>query len=118
MVGLMWLLLQSPAPIRIVAEPDFLISRDGDVPHIEAMVAAHPKRPDVLVVGAIVGGRPGGGFHCKSYASADGGRSWIDGTFPDQVRYGGRTGAVPIRLKITPGRRVPGLTLRVTGVVR
>jgi hypothetical protein len=76
-------------PIRIVAEPDFLVSRDGDVPHVETMVAANPKNPRNLIGGSIVGGRPAGGYHCKTYASHDGGLSWIDRSFPELVRHGG-----------------------------
>jgi hypothetical protein len=76
-------------PIRIVAEPDFLVSRDGEVPHVETMVAANPKDPRNLIGAAIIGGRPAGGYHVKTYASHDGGLSWIDHSFPELVRNGG-----------------------------
>src|SRR5438876_6957329 len=78
-----------PPPVRIVVEPDFLVSRDGDVPHVEAMVAADPRNPRNLVAASIVGGRPAGGYHVKTYASRDGGLSWIDRSFPELVQNGG-----------------------------
>jgi hypothetical protein len=78
-----------PPRVRIVVEPDFLVSRDGEVPHVETMVAANPKNPRNLIGASIVGGRSAGGYHVKTYASHDGGLSWIDRSFPELVRYGG-----------------------------
>ena len=74
---------------RIVVGPDFLVSRDGDVAHVETSVAANPRNPANIVGGSIVGGRPGGGFQCKTYASHDGGQTWLDRSFPELVRFGG-----------------------------
>jgi hypothetical protein len=74
---------------RIVIEPEFLVSRDGDLPHMETMVAANPRNPRNLIGGSIAGGRPGGGFTCKAYTSHDGGRSWQDHSFAELIKFGG-----------------------------
>jgi hypothetical protein len=80
---------QRPDSVRVVVAPDFLVSRDGDVPHVETMIAANPRNPRQLVGASIVGGRPGGGYHCKTYASTDGGTTWVDRSFPELVRWSG-----------------------------
>jgi hypothetical protein len=74
---------------RIVVSPDMLVSRDGDIPHVELMVAANPTNPNNLVGAAITNTRPDGGWACKAYASLDGGNRWIASSFPDQVEWGG-----------------------------
>lgn len=73
---------------RVIVGPNILVSRDGDVAHVELMVATSPKDPKRLVGGAIIG-RPGGGWACKTYASTDGGYTWFDAIFPEQVEFGG-----------------------------
>ena len=78
-----------PKPTRIVVGPEFLVSRDGDAAHVETMISANPRDPRNLLGGSIVGGRPSGGFHCKTYASHDGGQTWIDRSFPELIRWGG-----------------------------
>ena len=40
--------------------PDYLVSRDGDRPHVEIMAAANPRDPRNLLAGAITFTRPDG----------------------------------------------------------
>ena len=77
-----------PAP-RIVVEPDFLASRDGNSPHVEVHVAANPRRAVNLVGAAITHTRPDGSPATKVYATVDGGRTWTDTAFPEQIANGG-----------------------------
>ena len=77
-----------PAP-RIVVGPDYLVSRDGDRPHVEIMAAANPKNPRNLLAGAITFARPAGGAATKAYVSHDGGVVWDDITFAEQMEMGG-----------------------------
>ena len=74
---------------RIVVDPDYLVSRDGDRPHVEIMAAANPRNPRNLLAGAITFTRPGGGAATKAYVSFDGGVQWDDITFPEQKETGG-----------------------------
>lgn len=74
---------------RILVGPNILVSRDGDVAHVELMLATNPRNPKQLLGGAITATRPAGGWACKSYTSADGGYGWFDSTFPEQVEVGG-----------------------------
>src|ERR1700694_1125581 len=66
---------------RIVAQPDYLVSRDGDAPHIEVMAAANPRRQGNLMAGAITYKRPEGGTTTKAYVTQDGGKTWSDVAF-------------------------------------
>lgn len=74
---------------RIVVGPNNLVSRDGDFPHVELILAANPKDPKNLVGGAITYTRPGGGTACRAYATTDGGVTWSPSEFPEQVKSGG-----------------------------
>ena len=74
---------------RIVVHPDYLVSRDGDRPHVETMAAAHPRDPKKLLAGAITFTRPDGGVASKVYASQDRGITWQDVAFPLQKTMGG-----------------------------
>ena len=74
---------------RIVVGPDYLVSRDGDRPHVEIMAAANPRNPRNLLAGAITFTRPDGGAATKAYVSFDGGVQWDDITFPEQKETGG-----------------------------
>jgi hypothetical protein len=74
---------------RIMVGPEVLVSRDGDAPHMETHLAINPKNWKNLVGGAITMTRPDGGFATKTYASVDGGHTWQDASFPEQVRFGG-----------------------------
>lgn len=74
---------------RIVVGPDYLVSRDGDRPHVEIMAAASPRNPRNLLAGAITFTRPDGGAATKAYVSLDGGGQWEDIVFPEQKEMGG-----------------------------
>ncbi len=83
---------QSPAPPakpKVVVGPNILVSRDGDVPHVELVLAASPKTAKNLLGGAITATRPNGGWACKAYSSTDGGATWKASEFPEQVKWGG-----------------------------
>jgi hypothetical protein len=74
---------------RIIVEPDFIASRDGNAPHVEVHVAANPRRPRNLIVGAITHTRADATTATKVYTTFDGGRVWTDTVFPEQVERGG-----------------------------
>lgn len=74
---------------HIVVGPNILVSRDGDVAHCETMIAANPKDPRNLLGGSIVMIRPDGGAANKAYVSFDGGATWSDITFPEELEKGG-----------------------------
>lgn len=77
---------QAPTPTaarpRLLVGPEVLVSRDGDFPHVELMIAANPRRPGNLVGAAITGSGPGGSNATSSYASFDGGATWKAGPLP------------------------------------
>ena len=74
---------------RIVVGPNMLVSRDGDFPHVELILAANPKNVKNLVGGAITYTRPSGGTACRTYATVDGGTTWWPSEFAEQVKWGG-----------------------------
>jgi hypothetical protein len=74
---------------RIMVEPDVYASRDGNNPHVEVMVAANPRRAGNLIGGAITHTRPDGTPATKAYVTFDGGLTWTDRAFPEQVANGG-----------------------------
>ncbi|MGQ0650403.1 MAG: sialidase family protein [Gemmatimonadaceae bacterium] len=78
-----------PRSPRVVVEPDVLASRDGNSPHVEVHAAANPRRARNLIVGSITHTRPDGSPATKVYATFDGGRSWSDAAFPEQMAEGG-----------------------------
>lgn len=80
---------QATVDRRIVIGPDYLVSRDGDRPHVETMVAANPRNPRNLLAGAITFTRRDGGSATKAYVSHDGGIVWDDVIFPEQRELGG-----------------------------
>jgi hypothetical protein len=75
--------------VKISVGPNYLVSRDGDVPHAETMIAANPQDPKNLIGASITAARPDGGWACRTYASRDGGATWRYSDFPDQMEYGG-----------------------------
>jgi hypothetical protein len=79
----------SPAGPRVVVGPNVLVSRDGDVPHVELMLATSPRTAKHLLGGAITATRPAGGVACRAYSSTDGGSTWKASEFPEQVEWGG-----------------------------
>jgi len=76
-------------PPRILVEPDVIATRDGNAPHVEPHVAANPRNRNNLIGGAISHTRPDGTPASKAYYTLDGGRSWLDVSFPEQQRWGG-----------------------------
>jgi hypothetical protein len=72
---------------RIAVSPNVLVSRDGDVAHVESDVAANPRDARNLVATAITFTRRDGGYAYKSYASMDGGFTWQDAHFADHLSY-------------------------------
>lgn len=74
---------------QILIGPNILVSRDGEIPHVELMIAANPRNPKNYLGGAITFTSRNGGAACKAYASKDGGNTWWDSVFPEQVRFGG-----------------------------
>jgi hypothetical protein len=76
-----------PGP-RIVVSPDYLVSRDGDIPHAEMHIAANPLDHRNLVGASIVGARPEGGWTNRLYVTHDGGTTWKWVDFPEQLEFG------------------------------
>ncbi len=79
---------EAPSP-RIVVGPNILVSRDGDIAHCETMIVANPTNPKNLLGGSIVMIRPDGGSANKAYVSSDGGSTWTDVSFPEEMEHGG-----------------------------
>jgi hypothetical protein len=79
---------QSRGPVRIGVGPNVLVSRDGDVSHVESAVAANPRDPLNLVATAITFTLPQGGYVNKTYATFDGGFSWYDARLPEEPDIG------------------------------
>ena len=78
---------ESAAP-RIEVSPNMLVSRDGDFPHVELIVAANPRDPKNLLGGAITY-TGDSGTACRTYATTDGGAIWTASDFTEQVELGG-----------------------------
>ena len=76
-------------PPRIVVGPNILVSRDDDVTHYETMIAADPTDPKNLIGASITMTRPDGGAANKAYVSEDGGATWTDVSFPEEIEHGG-----------------------------
>lgn len=74
---------------HVLIGPNILVSRDGDIPHVEISAAVDPRNPNQVIAGVITATRPSGGWACKVYASSDGGNTWVDSVFPEQVEFGG-----------------------------
>ena len=74
---------------RVVVGPNILVSRDGDVPHVELHVATSPRNARHLLGAAITATRPNGGWACRAYSSTDGGATWKASEFTEQVKWGG-----------------------------
>ena len=79
---------QSRGPVRIAVGPNVLVTRDGDVSHVESAVAANPRDPLNLVATAITFTLPQGGYVNKTYATFDGGFSWYDARLPEEPDLG------------------------------
>ena len=74
---------------QILIGPNLLVSRDGDIPHVEPILAINPRDPKNLLGAAITATRPEGGMACRTYSSLDGGATWRASDFPEQVEWGG-----------------------------
>jgi hypothetical protein len=74
------------ADIRV--SPNMLVSRDGDIPHVELMIAANPKDSKNFLGASITNARPDGGWTDKTYASLDGGSTWTASDFPEGMKWG------------------------------
>jgi hypothetical protein len=79
---------ESQGQVRIAVGPNVLVSRDGDVAHVESAVAANPTDPLNLVATAITFTLPQGGYVNKTYATVDGGFSWYDARLPEEPDLG------------------------------
>ena len=79
---------QSRGPVRVAVGPNVLVTRDGDVSHVESAVAANPRDPLNLVATAITFTLPQGGYVNKTYATFDGGFSWYDARLPEEPDLG------------------------------
>jgi hypothetical protein len=77
---------------QIIVGPNVQVSQDGEFPHVEVMVAGNPVRAGNLLGAAITvgaGGKLGVTQTSKTYASLDGGNTWIDAIFREQQQHGG-----------------------------
>jgi hypothetical protein len=79
---------QSHGQVRIAVGPNVLVTRDGDVSHVESAVAANPTDPLNLVATAITFTLPQGGYVNKTYATFDGGFSWYGARLPEEPDLG------------------------------
>lgn len=70
-------------------EPEFIASKDGNMAHMELMIAANPADQGNFLVGAITSAKPSGGFACKTYATLDDGNTWSEASFTEQMENGG-----------------------------
>jgi len=77
------------ARARVLVGPEVLVSRDGDFPHVELMIAANPKQPGNLVGTAITGEGRTEEETTSTYASFDGGVSWKAVALPEARAGGG-----------------------------
>jgi hypothetical protein len=79
---------QSHGQVRIAVGPNVLVTRDGDVSHVESAVAANPTDPLNLVATAITFTLPQGGYVNRTYATFDGGFSWYGARLPEEPDLG------------------------------
>jgi hypothetical protein len=75
-------------PLHIAVGPNILVSRDGDMAHVESAVAANPRDRLNLVATAITFTLPQGGYVNRTYATADGGYTWHDAELPEDPDLG------------------------------
>lgn len=80
-------LAAGPGP-RIVVGPDYLVSRDGGIPHAEMHVAVNPLDHKNLVGASIAASRPEGGWANRVYVSRDAGATWRWVDLPEQLEFG------------------------------
>lgn len=110
-----------PEP-RIVVGPDHLVTRDGEFPHVEPMVATHPDDPTRLLASSIVFPRPDRDSGCRTYVSEDGGSLWrvtgedFTGAADPQVAFTPRGTALSVCL--TEQETADGRTSTALGIDR
>jgi len=81
---------QSPKPseAEILVGANILVSREeGDSPHAETIIAANPNEVRNLLGASILFTRSAWGLTCKTYASKDGGYTWVATAFPESFEY-------------------------------
>jgi hypothetical protein len=76
--------------VKIFVDPDIRVSYDGEVPHMEAYIAASATNSDLLVAGGelIVPGRALSATEARLYRSNDAGVRWTPVLLPDEVNGG------------------------------
>ena len=78
-----------PEHWKVTVSPEVLVSRDGDIPHVELIIASNPVNAQNLVGAAITLSSAKGSFATKTYASTDGGTTWNHVSFPELNEAGG-----------------------------
>ena len=78
-----------PEPLKIVVGPNILVSRDGDIPHVELIAASNPMNGKNLLGAAITASSAKGSWASKVYSSNDGGVTWSHVSFPELHLNGG-----------------------------
>jgi hypothetical protein len=82
---------------KIVVGPNILVSRDGDIPHVELIAASNPRNAKAILGAAITQTSASGSWATKTYSSIDSGITWSHVSFPElhesgaldpQVGYG------------------------------
>lgn len=80
--------LPKPSAAEILVGPNVLVSREeGDTAHAETMIVANPNDVKNLLGASILFTRSEWGMTCKTYASKDGGYTWLDTAFPERFEY-------------------------------
>jgi len=74
---------------QVVVGPNILVSKDGDIPHVEVHSAINPQNRRNIITSAITLTSAEGGWATKVYATQDGGVSWSDVRFPEEHQTGG-----------------------------
>ena len=95
-----------PGQARIAVGPNVLVSRDGDVAHVESGIASNPRDPLNLVATAITFTLPQGGYVNKTYATFDGGLSWYDARLPEDPDLGSIDPKIAFTMVFSPSTRV------------
>jgi hypothetical protein len=74
---------EEPVANKIVVGPNILVSRDGDIPHVELIAASNPKNTKSFLGAAITQSSASGGWSSTTYSSIDGGITWSHVSFPE-----------------------------------
>src|SRR5262245_47429883 len=68
---------------KIVVGPNILVSRDGDIPHVELIAASNPRNAKSILGASITQSSATGGWSSKTYSSVDGGITWTHVSLPE-----------------------------------